>query len=60
MAEPANFDEADPHVVLVSAEETNGEYARFESTIHSSLDTADTGLEDERRGVDLTMEQDHA
>jgi len=59
MAELVNFDEADPHVVLVSAEETNGEYARFESTLHPSLDTTDTGLEHERWGVDLTMEHVH-
>jgi len=59
LAELAQFDDADPGVVLAGAEGTNGEWARFERTIHSSPDTADTGLEDERCGVDLTMEQDH-
>jgi hypothetical protein len=59
LPELAQFDEAGPGVVLAGAEGTNGEWARFERTIHSSLDTADTGLEDERCGVDLTMEQDH-
>jgi mannose-6-phosphate isomerase-like protein (cupin superfamily) len=59
MTQSVNFDEVDPHIVLVSGEETNGDYARFESTLHPSLDIEDTELEHERWGIDLTAEHVH-
>lgn len=59
MTGPVDFDEANPHVVLVGADETDGEFVRFESTLHPSLDVEDTQLDHERWGIDLTAEHVH-
>ncbi len=59
MTTPPNFTEEPPHVVLVSAEDTGGDYARFESTLHPSLAVEDTELNHARWGIDLTAEHVH-
>lgn len=51
----------DPHVVKKTAEETDGEFVRFESTIHPALnaDEIETTLSHKRWGIDFPSQHLH-
>lgn len=61
MTERPPLQEADPHVVLKGAEETDGEFVRFESTMYPAADAANAepDLPHERWGLDNDFEHVH-
>ncbi|WP_435097051.1 cupin domain-containing protein [Halarchaeum sp. P4] len=62
MADDApSFVDADPHLVRATAEETDGAFVRFESTLHPALDADDPGVDlaHERWGLDNDFEHVH-
>lgn len=59
--EPQDIADADPHVVRKSADETGGEFVRFESTMYpaSAEGPSDTDLAHEPWGLDNDFEHVH-